>query len=511
MNRIDLVGLAVTALLQRRTRTALTLLGIVVGACLLVTSLAAFRGIHIAIENQFMGSEKLQRIHVSAKYGDREDAVEKAVVEGNVSDERRARLKREVARHSPDREWKPAQPLTPELLKRFEKLEHVEYVWPDLEHYWQFFWDEKEEHGRVMSAISGPDGIEHLIVAGRGFKSGDEKAVLIHEYFVYDWGFHDDAQVEQFLGEKIRVENYSKRNHAASFFDHFSGSDFTVTEKVLLGSLLLRFPDLVDQLEVSNDSKVLLKRAFTAEPDDEDHVEISEEYTVVGVFRSPTEDERKGMPFEWKWSNTELVLPVQTAIELNSRLSGREQFWIDGAVVKADANETVRDIVDSLEATGVDTHSMVEFLEHVLKNLALIMWGMTGFAAAALLVAAIGITNTMVMAVLERTREIGIMKAVGASEGQIMSIFLIEGMLLGVAGGSIGVLSGWAISLGLDSWVRSILEGEFHETMSEPMFLFPAWLALSVPIFCGLVTTAAAFYPARRAARIDPVQALRHD
>lgn len=511
MRRIDLVGLAVTALLQRRTRTALTLLGIVVGACLLVTSLSAFRGVHIAIENQFMGSEKLQRIHISAKYGDREEAVEQAVVEGDVSDERRARLKKEIARHSPSREWKPSKPITPELLTEIVEFEHVEYVWPDLEHYWQFYWDEREEHGRTMSTICGPQGIEHLIVAGRPFRSDDEKAVLVHEYFVYEWGFHDDNQVDEFLGETIRLENYHQSKQAAGFFDHFSQSEFTVTEKALLGSLLLRFPDLVDQLEVSDDSKALLKRAFTAAPKEEDHVEISEEYTVVGVFRSSTEDERKGMPFEWKWRSTELVFPIQTAIELNGKLSGREQFWIDGAVVKADANETVRDVVDSLEVNGVDTHSMVEFLEHVLRNLALIMWGMTGFAAAALLVAAIGITNTMVMAVLERTREIGIMKAVGASEGQIMSIFLIEGMVLGVVGGSIGVLSGWVISLGMDSCVRSILEGEFHETITEPMFVFPAWLALSVPIFCGFVTTVAAFYPARRAARIDPVQALRHD
>ena len=511
MRRIDLVGLAVTALLQRRTRTALTLLGIVVGACLLVSSLAAFRGVHIAIENQFIGSEKLQRIHISARYGDGDKAVEQAVVEGNVSNERRERLKKEIASHSPNREWKPTKPITPELLTEIAKLEHVEYVWPDVERYWQFYWDEHEEHGRMMSAIAGPQGVEHLIVAGRGFHSDDEKAVLVHEYFVYDWGFRDDSQVDGILGEKIHLENHNQSKQIASSLDYFSGSEFTVTEKILLGSLLLRFPDLVDQLEVSDDSKALLKRAFTAAPEKEDHVEISDEYTVVGVFRSPTEDERDDLPFGWRWDHTALILPVQTAIDLNGKLLGREQFWIDSAIVKVDANETVRNVVDSLEATGGDTNSMVEFLEHVLRNLALIMWGMTGFAAAALLVAAIGITNTMVMAVLERTREIGIMKAVGASERQIMSIFLIEGMLLGLAGGTIGVLCGLGISVGMDSWVRSILEGEFHDTISEPMFVFPAWLAFSVPAFCAIITTAAAFYPARRAARIDPVQALRHD
>ena len=113
MRKIDLIGLAVAALVQRKTRTALTLLGIVVGACLLVTSLAAFRGVHIAIENQFAGSERMQRIHVSSNYGNPKEAAEKAVVEGNVSDERRERLKKELAQRSPNREWMPTPPITP--------------------------------------------------------------------------------------------------------------------------------------------------------------------------------------------------------------------------------------------------------------------------------------------------------------------------------------------------------------------------------------------------------------
>jgi ABC-type lipoprotein release transport system permease subunit len=125
MRKIDLIGLALTALIQRRTRTALTLLGIVVGACLLVTSLAAFRGVHIAIENQFMGSDRMQRIRVSAKYGDHQEAVDEAVVEGNVSDERRERLKKEIARHLLGRERVPTLPITPELLTQMAEIEHV--------------------------------------------------------------------------------------------------------------------------------------------------------------------------------------------------------------------------------------------------------------------------------------------------------------------------------------------------------------------------------------------------
>jgi hypothetical protein len=135
MRKIDLIGLAVVALLQRRTRTALTLLGIVVGACLLVTSLAAFRGVHIAIENQFAGSERMQRIHVTTKYGDHEEAVAKAVVEGNISDERRTRLKKEIARHAPGHERKPTQPITRDLLAQLAEIEHVDYVWPNMQRY----------------------------------------------------------------------------------------------------------------------------------------------------------------------------------------------------------------------------------------------------------------------------------------------------------------------------------------------------------------------------------------
>jgi putative ABC transport system permease protein len=117
----------------------------------------------------------------------------------------------------------------------------------------------------------------------------------------------------------------------------------------------------------------------------------------------------------------------------------------------------------------------------------------------------------MQMSVLERTREIGVMKAVGASEMQIQFMFVIEGALIGLCGGILGLLMAWGASFPGDAWVRSTAQRNMDVKLSESIFVFPAWLTLGVLLFAVLVTTLAAVYPAWRAARIDPVAALRHE
>jgi putative ABC transport system permease protein len=141
----------------------------------------------------------------------------------------------------------------------------------------------------------------------------------------------------------------------------------------------------------------------------------------------------------------------------------------------------------------------------------MIFGGMTCVAAVALLVAAVGIANTMLMSVLERTREIGIMKAVGASSGQLQFIFLLEGAIIGLIGGVVGLLSAWAASFPGDAWLRSMVSRDLKIELKETIFVFPPWVILVVISFAVVVTTLAAVYPARRAARIDPVAALRHE
>jgi putative ABC transport system permease protein len=117
----------------------------------------------------------------------------------------------------------------------------------------------------------------------------------------------------------------------------------------------------------------------------------------------------------------------------------------------------------------------------------------------------------MLMSVLERVREIGICKAVGARDGHIQAIFLMEGALIGLVGGLLGLAAGWGISFPSDSWLRAQTAQKLKVELEGSLFAFPWWLVLGTPLFAMLVTTLAALYPARRAVRIDPVQALRHE
>jgi putative ABC transport system permease protein len=127
----------------------------------------------------------------------------------------------------------------------------------------------------------------------------------------------------------------------------------------------------------------------------------------------------------------------------------------------------------------------------------------------ALAVASLGIMNTMVMSILERTREIGIMKAIGGSDSDVRRIFLIEAAVIGVIGGIAGLMLGWAvgriINFGANQYIVS------QGGTAGNLFSIPAWLIGSAIAFSILVSLGAGAYPARRAARLDPIQALRHD
>ncbi|MEM4242985.1 MAG: ABC transporter permease, partial [Candidatus Woesearchaeota archaeon] len=128
-----------------------------------------------------------------------------------------------------------------------------------------------------------------------------------------------------------------------------------------------------------------------------------------------------------------------------------------------------------------------------------------GIAAISLIVGGIGIMNTMYTAVLERTREIGVMKAIGARNRDILGIFLIESGFLGMAGGIIGIIIGFGISKGVEVGVNA----QFGE--NTLMAVFPWYLIVGALLFSFLVGAVSGVLPARRASKLKPVDALRYE
>ena len=204
------------------------------------------------------------------------------------------------------------------------------------------------------------------------------------------------------------------------------------------------------------------------------------------------------------------TIDAEVVTNAQSLLGDRSQPKSYGSIiVKVKQAKFTQDVEDRIRGLGYTVFSVNDALRGA-KNAFIILdivLSLTG--SIALAVSSLGIVNTMVMSILERTREIGIMKAIGASDNDIRRIFLIEASVIGVSGGFVGILLGWVvgrvINFGANVYIRS--QGGTPGTL----FSLPLWLIASAIAFSVVVSLIAGSYPASRAARLDPIQALRHD
>ncbi|GAB4482930.1 MAG: ABC transporter permease [Anaerolineales bacterium] len=198
-------------------------------------------------------------------------------------------------------------------------------------------------------------------------------------------------------------------------------------------------------------------------------------------------------------------------------LGRRINYAKDGysmAVVKVDSVENVIAVNDQIKNLGFQAFTPQSFVQGINNFYMILQFIFGGVGAIALLVAAIGIANTMAMAILERTREIGLMKAIGATNRDVLAIFLGEAAGIGFIGGLGGVLIGWLAGQGLNVVAMVYLANQTAQSGGPPPSIAvytPLWLPLFTLAFSTLIGLLSGLYPALRAATMIPVLALKYE
>lgn len=206
-------------------------------------------------------------------------------------------------------------------------------------------------------------------------------------------------------------------------------------------------------------------------------------------------------------ANPTALLSAMQAGRFFQQPDGRDWRNFPRVTLDLDPYTPVSEVKDSVEALGFRAFSYAEEFKVIQKFFLYFNLGLGVVGLIALVTAALGIVNTMVMSILERRREIGVMKSLGADAINIKAMFLVESAVIGALGATVGILLGWTGTRIASMVFRAIMRHE--EMLVFDPFALPFWLILLSFTFGVTVSMLAGLYPAARAARVDPVEALR--
>lgn len=181
-------------------------------------------------------------------------------------------------------------------------------------------------------------------------------------------------------------------------------------------------------------------------------------------------------------------------------------FCYNEAIVTVDDMENVNDVQNAIAEMGFEAYSEAEWIKSAQQEMLIIEAVLGGIGAISLFVAAIGIANTMMMSIYERTKEIGVMKVLGCGLGNIRWLFLTEAAFIGFIGGIIGIIISYILSF-LCNLILPPLVGYDGMNIS----VIPIWLLLIAIVFSTLIGMAAGFFPAQRATKLSPLAAIRNE
>ncbi|MCM3872400.1 MAG: ABC transporter permease [Pyrinomonadaceae bacterium] len=493
MSFIDILQLALRNLRQAKLRAILTTMGVVVGVAVIVTMVSFGLGLQGNMLARFKALDLFSEIRVFGKSlgSMAATARDRGAGRSNEPGERRQ------GRGRPDNA--PTRILDDTAVAEIAKIPGVAYVEPHIS-----FGVYVRSNGRVStqfaSGVAVPNSSTRFqeFVAGSMISSPDTDQIVISERFARDFGYenYQDAvgKTVELLAPNEKTTDKEKQDPADEQPANFFGIP------------------LDDQPPDASNPEGLVAKTFRIAGVLKTEVR---EGPGQGGLRGllPTSDIYLPLPTARAWTLEHRSPMGQVALELargSGALGDSDTEGYDSAVVRVADPVALTGVRKSITDLGFGSFSIVDELEQ-LRTVFLILDSVLALLGGiSLLVASFGIANTMIMSILERTREIGIMKAIGAEDREIKLIFFVEAAVIGLTGGVVGTLVAWGVD-GIANRLayRFILKPQGASYVD--FFSLPPYLSLGAILFAVVISILAALYPAARAARIDPVKALRHD
>lgn len=461
----DTTQLALRNLREAVLRTALTSLGVAIG----IASLVGMVSFGVALQDQVVGSFMRSGLFDTITITQALRALPRAGRGG------RGRGPAEAFRKSigPSPQAPAEARLDDDALKKFAALSHVKEVYPDIRVPVQVTYGAASEiaaaTGVPMSAKGR--GVFQSFAAGGFFASDREDACIISVDFA---GRLTDAKPASLVGRTLTLA-YASPGSAGAAMPMIPG--------------LPGMP--AGGINIQRNEK---------------------QFKVVGVL------ERQAGPNPMAALFSAVMIPLAKAREMGTydlispqallRQSSDKPTYTT-VTVRVERAQDTEEVEKKIRDLGFTAFSIADVLQNDKRAFILLDLFLGLIGSIALTVASLGIVNTMVMSILERTREIGIMKAIGGGDADVRSIFLVEAALIGLMGGVFGLILGWAVGRAINYGANYYLR-----TQGVPpanLFLIPWWLIAGGIAFALLVSLIAGSFPAMRASRLDPIQALRHD
>jgi putative ABC transport system permease protein len=474
MTILDMIELGFENLRRTKLRTILTSLGVIIGIGALTSMVSFGTGMQKNITEAFKENDVFTSIFVTSRDIDME-----RVAEGGIEEVAEALKEAPV-------------PLTDSTLAAILEIPEVEIAFPEISFPVRIRVGENETRTtlRALPAAMGSYKPFSELMAGEFFADDSIPSVVVR------WKTLKKA------GLLVETDENGK---AEADSDSLEGTR-TIHPDSLIGRPIEIVSAVLDLAQLQSDPmRALLYRGRTPV------TEAVTEFTISGILKRPG-------TFSGSQFDGGIVVPIR-AVERVPRL-GFSSVWdllggegsegtYSSLYVRVKRVTDTQPVREVLEEMGLNVFSISDQLKEIRRGFLIVDSVLGAVGTIALVVAALGIANTMVMSILERTREIGIMKAIGGSESEIKLIFFVEAATIGVIGAVFGLILGWGVTRVANLVANAHLMPEGQAPVN--LFYFPIWLILGAVAFSIVVSLAAGLYPAIRAARVDPIEALRHD